>query len=46
MKVAKELSKYKLDLEGGVQDVRWEKSGTEPAANICFTTESGIRIMN
>jgi hypothetical protein len=30
MKVSRELSKYKLDLVG-VQEVRWEDSGTETA---------------
>jgi exonuclease III len=28
--VAKEISKYKLDLVG-VQEVRWDRGGTEPA---------------
>jgi hypothetical protein len=30
MRVAKETSKYKLDLVG-VQGVRWDRGGTEPA---------------
>jgi hypothetical protein len=30
MTVSRELSKYKLDFLG-VQEVRWEGSGTEPA---------------
>jgi hypothetical protein len=30
MTVAKEISKYKLHLVG-VQEVRWERGGTEPA---------------
>jgi hypothetical protein len=30
MTVSKELSKYKLDLVG-VQEVKWEGGGTEPA---------------
>jgi hypothetical protein len=30
MKVAKEIPKYKLNLVG-VQEVRWDKGGTEPA---------------
>jgi hypothetical protein len=30
MTVAKRISKYKLDLVG-VQEVRWDRSGTEPA---------------
>jgi hypothetical protein len=33
--VSKELSKYKLDLVG-VQEVRWEGSGTEPAGEYTF----------
>jgi hypothetical protein len=33
--VLKELSNYKLDLVG-VQDVRWDKSGTEPAGEYTF----------
>jgi hypothetical protein len=36
MTVSKELSKYKLDLVG-VEEVRWEGSGTEPAGEYkCF----------
>jgi hypothetical protein len=30
MTVASEISKYKLDLVG-VQEVRWDRGGTEPA---------------
>jgi exonuclease III len=30
MTVAKEMSEYKLDLVG-VQEVRWDRGGTEPA---------------
>jgi hypothetical protein len=41
--VAKELAKCKLDLIG-VQEVRWEKGGTEPAGNYKFSV--GMRIMN
>jgi exonuclease III len=33
--VARELGKYKLDLVG-VQEVRWEKSGTERAEDYTF----------
>jgi exonuclease III len=33
--VARELGKYKLDLVG-VQDVRWEKGGTERAEDYTF----------
>jgi hypothetical protein len=35
MTVAKEISKYKLDLVG-VQEVRWDKVGTEPAGEYTF----------
>jgi hypothetical protein len=35
MSVSKELSKYMLDLPG-VQEVRWEGSGTEPAGEYTF----------
>jgi hypothetical protein len=33
--VAKEISKYKLDFMG-VQEVRWDGDGTEPAAEYTF----------
>jgi hypothetical protein len=33
--VSRELAKYKLDLVG-VQEVRWEGSGTEPAGEYTF----------
>jgi exonuclease III len=33
--VAEEISKYKLDLVG-VQDVRWDKGGTEPEGEYTF----------
>jgi hypothetical protein len=33
--VSKELSKYRLDLVG-VQEVRWEGGGTEPAGEYTF----------
>jgi hypothetical protein len=35
MTVAKEISKYKLDLVG-VQEVRWDRGGTEPAGEYKF----------
>jgi exonuclease III len=38
--VSKELSKYKLDLVG-VQEVRWEGSGTEPAGEESFPYRKG-----
>jgi exonuclease III len=33
--VAEEVSKYKLDLVG-VQEVRWDRGGTEPAGQYIF----------
>jgi hypothetical protein len=33
--VAREISKYKFDLVG-VQDVRWDRGGTEPAGEYAF----------
>jgi hypothetical protein len=45
MIVAEEISKYKLDLVG-IQEVRWERGGIEPAGKYTFFMESGIRIMN
>jgi hypothetical protein len=38
--VSKELSKYKLDLVG-VQEVRWEGSGTKLAGDYTFFYEKG-----
>jgi exonuclease III len=38
--VSGELAKYKLDLVG-VQEVRWDKGGTEPAGNYTFFYENG-----
>jgi exonuclease III len=35
MTVAKEISKYKLDLVG-VQEVRWDKGVTEPVGKYIF----------
>jgi hypothetical protein len=37
---AKEMSKYKLDLVG-VQEVRWDKGGTEPASEYTFFDGKG-----
>jgi exonuclease III len=37
--VSNELLKYRLDLLG-VQEVRWEGGGTEPAGRYTFNTES------
>jgi hypothetical protein len=36
--VAEELSKYNLDLVG-VQEVRWDRDGTEPAGEFTFFYE-------
>jgi hypothetical protein len=41
--VAEEISKYKLDLVG-VQEVRWDGGGTEPAGE--YTFFYGMTIMN
>jgi hypothetical protein len=38
--VAKELGEYKLDLVG-VQEVRWDKSGTERAEDFLFFYGAG-----
>jgi exonuclease III len=44
--VAEEVSKYKLDFVG-VQEVRWDRGGTEPAGKyIYFSMERGMKIMN
>jgi hypothetical protein len=40
MTVAKELSKYKLDLEG-VQEVRWDRDFTESAGEYTFVYGKG-----
>jgi hypothetical protein len=45
MTVLRELLKYKLDLVG-VQEVRWEGGGTEPAGEYTFSTGRRTRIMN
>jgi endonuclease/exonuclease/phosphatase family metal-dependent hydrolase len=38
--ITKELSKYKLDIVG-VQEVRWDKSGTEPTGEYTFIYGKG-----
>jgi hypothetical protein len=38
-------AKYKLDLVG-VQEVRWDGGGTEPAGECTFSMEVGMNIMN
>jgi exonuclease III len=43
--VARELGKYKLDLVG-VQEVRWEKNGTERAEDVRFSMERGMKIIS
>jgi hypothetical protein len=43
--VAEEISKYKSDLVG-VQEVRWDRDGTEPLGEYTFFYERGMRIMN
>jgi hypothetical protein len=40
VKVLRELARYKLDLLG-VQEVRWEGSGTEPAGEYTFFCGKG-----
>jgi hypothetical protein len=40
MTVSRELAKYKLDLVG-VQKVRWEGGGTEPAGEYTFFCRKG-----
>jgi hypothetical protein len=46
MTVSRELARYKLYLVG-VQEVRWEGSGTEPAGESTnFSMDRGMRIMN
>jgi hypothetical protein len=47
MAVSKELTRYMLDLVG-VQEVRWEGGGTEPAGEYIthFSMEREIRIIN
>jgi hypothetical protein len=43
--VAEEISKYKLDLVG-VQGVRWDEVAQNQQANIRFSMEKGMKIMN
>jgi exonuclease III len=43
--VARELGKYKLDLEG-VQEVRWDKGGTERQRIIHSSMEQGMKIIS
>jgi hypothetical protein len=45
MTVLRELSRYRLNLVG-VQEVRWEGSGTVPAGEYTFSMERGMRTMN
>jgi hypothetical protein len=40
MTVAKEISKYELDLVG-VRKVRWDRDGTEPAHKYTFSYRNG-----
>jgi hypothetical protein len=40
--VSRELAKYKLNLVG-VQEVRWDKGGTEPTYNYVFIWTSSLR---
>jgi hypothetical protein len=45
--IAEEISKYeyKFDLVG-VQEVRWDRGGTELGGEYHFSMERGMRIMN
>jgi exonuclease III len=43
--IAKEITKYEPDLVG-VQEVRWDGGGTEPAGEYTFFYGTGMRIMN
>jgi hypothetical protein len=43
--VARELGKCKLDLVG-VQEVRWEKGGTERAEDCIFSMDRGMGIIS
>jgi hypothetical protein len=45
MTVMEVISKFKLDLVG-VQEVRWDRGGTEPGDECTFFMERGMRIMN
>jgi hypothetical protein len=43
--VAEEISEYKLHLVG-VQRVRWDGGGNEPAGEYKFSMQNGMKIMN
>jgi hypothetical protein len=43
--VREEISKYKIDLVG-VQEVRWDGRGTEPAGEYTLSMEKVMKIMN
>jgi exonuclease III len=45
MRVAKEISKYKLDLVG-VQEVRWDRVARNQQANRHFSVEERMGIKN
>jgi hypothetical protein len=45
MTVSKELARYKIDLVG-VQEDRWEGSGTEPAGEYTFFYGKGNEFIN
>jgi hypothetical protein len=45
MTAVKELPKYKLDLVG-VQEIRWDRSGTKSSGNMQFSMEEGIKVFN
>jgi hypothetical protein len=42
--ISGEIAKYKLDLVG-VQEVRWNKGGTEPAGDLLSSMEMGMLII-
>jgi hypothetical protein len=42
---ARELGKYKLHLVG-VEEVRWEKGGTEQAEDFTFSMQQGMKIIS
>jgi exonuclease III len=43
--VARELGKYKLDLVG-VQEIRWDKGGTEQAEDYTLFMDRGMGIIS
>jgi hypothetical protein len=45
MRGGKQISKYKLGLVG-IQVVRWDGGGTEPAGEYTCSMETGIKNMN